>query len=49
MKLGNKWETDPRFKEIFHRFHLGVEIVLLVAIVWFVRTHWKNRMSANSV
>jgi membrane protein DedA with SNARE-associated domain len=49
MKLGNKWETDPRFKEIFHRFHLGVEIVLLVAIVWFVRTHWKNRMGANPV
>jgi membrane protein DedA with SNARE-associated domain len=49
MKLGSKWETDPRFKEIFHRFHLGVEIVLLVAIVWFVRTHWKNRMHANSV
>jgi len=49
MKLGNKWETDPRFKEIFHRFHLGVEIVLLIAIVWFVRTHWKNRMRANPV
>ena len=31
MKLGDKWETDPRFKEIFHRFHLGVEVVLLVA------------------
>lgn len=49
MKLGNKWETDPRFKEIFHRFHLGVEVVLVVAIVWFVRTHWKNRMGANPV
>lgn len=49
MKLGNQWETDPRFKEIFHRFHLGVEVVLLVAIVWFVWTHWKNRMGANSV
>jgi len=49
MKLGNKWETDPRFKEIFHRFHLGVEIVLLIAIVWFVRTHWKNRMRTNPV
>ena len=44
MKLGNKWDSDPRFKEIFHRFHLGVEAVLLVAIVWFVWTHWKNRI-----
>jgi membrane protein DedA with SNARE-associated domain len=39
MKLGQAWETDPRFHEAFHRFHLVVEIGLLVAIVWFVWTH----------
>lgn len=44
MKLGDKWETDPRFKADFHRFHLAVEIVLIAAIVWFVWTHWKNRI-----
>ena len=27
MKLGEKWHTDPRFEQAFHRFHLGVEIV----------------------
>ncbi len=43
MKLGQGWDTDPRFKAVFHRFHLGVEVVLLLAIVWFVWTHWKNR------
>ena len=43
MKLGDRWQTDPRVKEFFHRFHLGVEAVLLVGIVWFVWTHWKNR------
>ncbi len=43
MKLGNSWNTDPRFKEMFHRFHLGVELVLLAGIVWFVWSHWKNR------
>jgi membrane protein DedA with SNARE-associated domain len=47
MKLGDKWETDPRFKAIFHRFHLGVEIVLVAGIVWFVTTHWKNRIQAT--
>jgi hypothetical protein len=26
MKLGEKWHTDPRFYEWFHRFHLVVEI-----------------------
>jgi membrane protein DedA with SNARE-associated domain len=44
MKLGQAWETDPRFKAAFHRFHLAVEIVLVVGIVWFVWTHWKNRV-----
>jgi membrane protein DedA with SNARE-associated domain len=48
MKLGDKWETDPRFKEIFHRFHLAVEVVLLAGIVWFLWTHWKNRISAEA-
>ena len=39
MKLGQAWHTDPRFHEWFHRFHLVVEIGLLVAVVWFVWTH----------
>jgi len=44
MKLGDHWDSDPRFKEIFHRFHLAVEAALLAGIVWFVYTHWKNRI-----
>ncbi len=44
MKLGQAWDTDPRFKAIYHRFHLGVEVLLLAAVVWFVWTHWRNRV-----
>ena len=44
MKLGDKWDSDPRFKEIFHRFHLAVEVALLAAIIFFVYTHWKSRI-----
>ena len=43
-RLGQAWDTDPRFKAWFHRFHLGVELLLLVAIIWFVWTHWRNRV-----
>lgn len=43
MKLGDQWQTNPEFKEVFHRFHLAVEAVIVVAFVWFVWTHWKNR------
>jgi membrane protein DedA with SNARE-associated domain len=39
MKLGEKWHTDPRFEQAFHRFHLAVELALLAAIIWFVWTH----------
>ena len=44
MRLGATWNTNPRFKEIFHRFHLGVELVLVVGIAWFIASHWKNRI-----
>jgi membrane protein DedA with SNARE-associated domain len=46
MRLGASWDSDPRFKEVFHRFHLGVEVVLLAAIIWFVWSHWKQRVAA---
>jgi membrane protein DedA with SNARE-associated domain len=48
MKLGDQWETNPSFKETFHRFHLGVELVLLVGFVWFVASHWKNRIRTEA-
>jgi membrane protein DedA with SNARE-associated domain len=44
MKLGAQWDTDPRFKAIFHRFHVAVELVIVAAFVWFVISHWKNRI-----
>jgi membrane protein DedA with SNARE-associated domain len=49
MTLGDKFRTDPRFKAAFDRFHLGVEAVLLVGLVWFVVSHWKNRIRAEAV
>jgi membrane protein DedA with SNARE-associated domain len=43
MKLGSHWDSDPRFKAVFHRFQFGVELVILVAAAYFIWTHWKNR------
>ena len=43
MKLGEKWHTDPRFEQAFHRFHLGVEVALVAGIVWFVWSHLSRR------
>jgi membrane protein DedA with SNARE-associated domain len=47
MKLGSHWDSDPRFKAVFHRFQVGVELVIVVGVVWFVWTHWKNRTGAE--
>jgi membrane protein DedA with SNARE-associated domain len=44
MRLGASFNTNPRFKEVFQRFHLGVEAVILAAAIWFVLSHWKNRI-----
>lgn len=43
MKLGQKWNTDPRFEQVFHRFHLVVELGLLALLVWFVWAHVMKR------
>jgi membrane protein DedA with SNARE-associated domain len=47
-QLGDRWNTDPRFHEWFHRFHLVVELALVAGIVCFVWTHWKKRGTNSS-
>lgn len=44
MRLGNAWENDPRFKAVYHRYHLVMEAIILIGLVWFIWTHWKNRV-----
>jgi membrane protein DedA with SNARE-associated domain len=42
-KLGERWHTDPSFKEAFHRFHMVVIVALVAGVVWFLVSHLKNR------
>ncbi len=44
MKLGQAWDTDPRFKQAFHRFHSAVAILVVIAIAWFLWSHWRQRV-----
>jgi len=48
VKLGAQFDTNPRFKEVFHRFHLGVEAVLVVCFILFLTSHWKNRIRTEA-
>jgi membrane protein DedA with SNARE-associated domain len=43
MKMGERWHSDPRFDQWFHRFHLAVELGLLAAVVWFLWAHLNRR------
>ena len=49
MKLGERWETDPRLKAWFHRLDAVIVLVLLAGITWFVWSHWKGRVRATEV
>lgn len=44
MKLGERWHSDPRLSHWLHRLDAVILVVLLVGILWFVRSHWKNRV-----
>jgi membrane protein DedA with SNARE-associated domain len=44
MRLGASWDTNPKFKHVFERFHLGVEVVIVALFALFVASHWKNRI-----
>ena len=48
MKLGEKWETDPRLRQWLHRLDAVIIILLVVGVVFFVRSHWKNRLQATA-
>jgi membrane protein DedA with SNARE-associated domain len=48
MKLGEQWDKDPRLKQWFHRLDAVIVAVLLVGIIWFVWSHWKNRVRATA-
>jgi len=47
MKLGQHWDTDPRLKHIFHRFDAVIIVLGVLALAWFIRSHWRQRMRAQ--
>jgi len=44
MKLGERWRTDPRISHWMHRLDVAIVAALVAGIVWFVWSHWKNRI-----
>jgi membrane protein DedA with SNARE-associated domain len=44
VRLGARWEI---LRDYFRRFDAVIGLLLLAAVVWFVYTHWANRVSAE--
>jgi membrane protein DedA with SNARE-associated domain len=42
MKLGENWRQLGKY---FHKADDVILAVLLIGIIWFVRSHWRNRIS----
>jgi membrane protein DedA with SNARE-associated domain len=44
LKLGNRWVI---LREYFHRFDTAIGALMVIALVWFVRNRWKNRLRTS--
>jgi membrane protein DedA with SNARE-associated domain len=47
-ELGERWHTDPRFEQVFHRFHMVVELAVVALFVWFLWAHLSRKRSASA-
>jgi membrane protein DedA with SNARE-associated domain len=45
MKLGENWRTLGAY---FHKFDAVIGAFLVIGVVWFLWSHWQNRMTAES-
>jgi membrane protein DedA with SNARE-associated domain len=48
MKLGERWDSDPRLKMWFHRFDAMIGALMLLAVAIFVWSRWQHRLQANA-
>jgi heme A synthase len=46
--LGEKWDSDPRLKQWFHRFDALIGALLLAGVIWFIWSRWQHRIKASN-
>jgi membrane protein DedA with SNARE-associated domain len=44
VKLGERWDSDPRLKMWFHRFDAIIAGVIMLGVIWFVWSRWQHRI-----
>ncbi len=48
MRLGERWDKDPRLKMWFHRLDAIILVVILAAVVYFVWSHVQHRVGEEA-
>src|SRR5271166_1710688 len=48
MRLGERWETDPRLKMWFHRLDALILGLIVIAMIYFVWSHVQHRVGADN-
>jgi membrane protein DedA with SNARE-associated domain len=46
--LGEQWDKNDALKSWFHRFDFVIGIILVLAIIWWVRRHIKNSRATEA-
>ena len=44
MKLGENWRTLAKY---FHKMDAVIGVLLLAGVLWFIWSHWQNRLSVS--
>jgi membrane protein DedA with SNARE-associated domain len=42
MVLGERWDSDPTFRKLYHDFDAVIVAVVVVGFVWFVWARWRE-------
>jgi membrane protein DedA with SNARE-associated domain len=40
--LGARWNSDPTFRNVFHRFDAVIAVVLAAGLAWFLWSKWRE-------
>jgi hypothetical protein len=42
MKMGENWRQIGKY---LHKLDVVIVVIMAAGIIWFVRSHWKNRLT----